>query len=109
MPAAAYGLEPGPSNRVSVLLGFFKYKPRVQTVQVPAAYRNELEYLYDGLNVERTFVSSRNHLRAEGNSQGSMRLFDLAQVARITVDCIGPDFELAAGRRNGRLAYSVHS
>jgi hypothetical protein len=93
MPAAAYGMEPGAFTRVSVLLGFFMYKPRVQTVQMPMVYRDELEYLYAGLNVERTFVFSRSDLSAEGSSQGSMKLFDLAQVARIAVNCIGEDFE----------------
>ena len=92
MPAAAYGLEPGPSSRVSVLLGFFKHKPRVQTVQVPTVYRSELEYLYAGLNVERTFMFSRSDSPVEGNSQGRLKLFDLAQVARMAIDCIGADF-----------------
>ena len=93
MPAAAYGMEPGVFGRVSVLLGFFMHKPRVQTVQMPMVYRDELEYLYAGLNVERTFEFSRSDLPAEGNSQGSMNLFDSAQVARMTIDWIGPDFD----------------
>jgi hypothetical protein len=93
MPAAAYGMEPGRSGRVSVLLGFFKHKSGAQTVQMPAAYHDALEYLYAGLNLDRTFVLSKNDLPAEGSSGGSMKLFDLAQVARITIDCIGPDFD----------------
>ena len=76
MPAAAYGLESGASSRVSVLLGYFMLKPRVQTVQIPTVYRDELEYLYAGLNVERTFVFSSSDLPAEGSSQGSMRVFE---------------------------------
>jgi hypothetical protein len=92
MPAAAYGIEPGGARRVSVLLGFFMHRPRVQTVQMPMVYRDELEYLYAGLDVERTFVSSRSDLPSEGSSQGSMTLFDMAQVARIRVDSIGRDF-----------------
>jgi hypothetical protein len=92
MPAVAYGIGPGASKRVSVLLGFFMHRPRVQTVQMPVVYRDELEYLYTGLDVERTFVSSRSDLPSEGSSQGSMTLFDMAQVARIRVDSIGRDF-----------------
>jgi len=92
MPASAYGMDSGTSKRVSVLLGFFTLKPRTQTGQIPMVYRDELEYLYAGLHVERTFVFSRNELPAEGSSQGSINLFDSAQVARITIDCIGPDF-----------------
>jgi hypothetical protein len=59
---------------------------------MPPVYRDELEYLYAGLKVERTFVYSRNDLPAEGSSHGGMNVFDAAQVARISIDCIGPDF-----------------
>ncbi len=92
MPAAAYGMESGPGNRVSVLLGTFKHRPGVQTIRMPMAYRDELEYLYAGLNVERTFELSSSDLPTEGASKGGMSLFDVAQVARIVIDCIGPDF-----------------
>jgi hypothetical protein len=92
MPEAAYSTEPGASSRVSVLLGFFMAKPRVQTIQMPTAYRDELEYLYASLDVERAFVLSNDGLPTEGNSQGGMNLFEFAQVARITIDCIGSDF-----------------
>jgi hypothetical protein len=98
MPAAAYAMESGAFSRVSVLLGLFMLKPREQTVQMPMVYRDELEYLYAGLNVERTFVFSSSDLPTEGSSQGSMRVFELAQVARITIDCIGSDFEPFIGR-----------
>ncbi|MFH0730071.1 MAG: hypothetical protein V2B19_27475 [Pseudomonadota bacterium] len=98
MPAAAYGKEQGASNRVSVLLGFFMLKPRAQTVHIPLAYRDELEYLYAGLAVERTPMFSGDEMPAAGNSQGSMKLFESAQVARITIDGIGPDFELFLAR-----------
>ena len=80
-------------GRVSVLLGFFMHRPRVQTVRLPMAYRDELGYLYAGLNVERTFVTSGGDLPSEGSSQGSMNLFDMAQVARIRIDGIGRDFD----------------
>ena len=93
MPAAAYGMEPGAFSRVSVLIGFFMHRPKVQTIQMPVVYRDELEYLYAGLNIERSFVLSRNDLPAGGGSQGSMKLFELAQVARIAMDCIGADFD----------------
>ncbi|MHC1745483.1 MAG: hypothetical protein AB9873_21000 [Syntrophobacteraceae bacterium] len=93
MPAAAYGLEGGGSSRVSVLLGYFMLKPRVQTVHMPTAYREQIEYLYVDLSVERTFEVCAPGLPPEGASQGSMNVFDLAQVARIYVDSIGPDFE----------------
>ena len=103
MPAAAYGLEPGASGRVSVLLGFFMHRPRVQTVRMPIAYRDELEYLYSGLNVERSFVPSGSDLPSEGSTQGSMNLFDMAQVARIRIDGIGRDFGPFVSRLEGEV------
>jgi hypothetical protein len=98
MPAAAYGMDSNASSRVSVLLGFFMLKPGTQTVQMPMVYRDEVEYLYAGLNVERTFVLSGSDLPTDERSQGRMRVFELAQVARITIDCIGSDFAPFIGR-----------
>jgi hypothetical protein len=93
MPGATHAMDPGTSGRISVLLGCFMHKPRVQTVQMPQIYRDELKYLYAGLEVERTFVDSISDLPAEGSSQGNIKLFDMAQVARIAIDCIGSDFD----------------
>lgn len=90
MPEAAYGMEG--ASRVSVLLGFFMHKPKTQTVQVPVVYRDEIGYLYDGLNVERTFVFPKNDLPISESTQGKINVFESAQVARISIDCIGSDF-----------------
>jgi len=92
MPATAYTKDPSASGRVSVLQGCFLYKPTAQIAYIPLIYRNELEYLYTGLEGERTFVNSTD-LPPEGDSRGSVKLFDLAQVARIAMNSIGPDFE----------------
>lgn len=93
MPPAAYAMDQGEFGRISVLLGCFMHKPGAQTVHMPPVYRDELEYLYADLKVERAFVHARTDSQAEGSSHGSMKLFDLAQVARISIDCIGPDFD----------------
>jgi len=92
MPAAAYTNDPSVSGRVSVLQGCFIYKRLAQNAHIPLIYHDELEYLYTGLEGERTFVYSKDS-PAEGNSRGSVKVFDLAQVARIAVDSIGPDFQ----------------
>ena len=92
MPAAAYTKDPSVSGRVSVLQGCFIYEPVAQVAHIPNIYRDQLEYLYASLEGERTFVYSKDS-PAEGNSRGSVNLFDLAQVARITMESIGPDFE----------------
>lgn len=93
MPAAAYIMDPSTSGRVSVLQGCFMYKPTAQTAHIPLIYRDELEYLYTDLKVERTFVYSRSDLPAERSSRGRVNIFELAQVARIAIDSIGPDFD----------------
>jgi hypothetical protein len=93
MPARAYGLGSDAIARVSVLLGYFKYQPRVQTVYVPSAYQKELEYLYAGLGLERTFLFSGINSPSTPETQVTMKLFESAQVARINVDTIGSDFQ----------------
>jgi hypothetical protein len=101
MPAAAYGMEPGEAKRVSVLLGYFMHEPTVQTVYLPTVYRDELDYLYADLHVERTFASIGSGLPSAGSSQGSMKLYDMAQVARIRIGAIGPDFDPFLSRLEG--------
>lgn len=92
MPASAYTTDPNVSGRVSVLQGCFIHKPTAQDAHIPVIYHDKLEYLYAGLEGERTFVHSTDS-PAEGSSRGSVKLFDLAQVARIGMDSIGSDFE----------------
>lgn len=98
MPAAAYGVGGGESRRVSVLLGYFIHKPKPQTVFLPPVYQDELDFLYAGLNLDRTFAPPEKILPAAGTSQGSMTLFELAQVARIRMTAVGSDFELYTSR-----------
>ena len=98
MPAAAYGVGGGESRRVSVLLGYFFHKAKQQTVFLPSVYQDELDYLYAGLNLDRTFAPPEKFLPAAGNSQGTMTLFEKAQVARIRMTAIGADFQPFIGR-----------
>ena len=93
MPATAYTKEQSAHGRVSVLLGYFLHKPVPQTVFLPPIYRDEIEYLYSGIGVERTFARTNEDLLAEGDSQGKMDVFALAQVARMAIHRIGSDFD----------------
>ncbi len=93
MPAAAYTKEQSAQGRVSVLLGYFLHKPVPQTVFLPPVYHDELDYLYSGIGVERTFAGTNEDLLAEGDSQGKMEVFSLAQVARMAINRIGSDFD----------------
>ncbi len=93
MPAAAYTKEQSAHGRVSVLLGYFLHKPMPQTVFLPPVYRDELEYLYAGMGVERTFAGTKEDLSAREDSQGKMDVFTSAQVARMSIHQIGSDFD----------------
>ena len=92
MPAAAYTKEQSAHGRVSVLLGYFLHKPVPRTVFLPPVYRDELEYLYAGMGVDRTFAETNGELPAAGDSQGKMDTFASAQVARISIHRIGSRF-----------------
>ncbi|MDK9708225.1 MAG: hypothetical protein OEL83_14370 [Desulforhopalus sp.] len=93
MRAAAYGVGGGEARRVSVLLGYFKHRAKAQTVFLPPVYQDELDFLYAGLCLQRTFAPPENKFPSAGNSQGSMTLFELAEVARIRMTAIGADFQ----------------
>lgn len=103
MPAAAYTTEPATARRVSVLLGYFMHKHRTLTVQLPQIYRDELAYLYGGLDMERTFEYPQSALPTEGNTQVHINLFEMAQVARTWIDCIGPDFDSTMTCQEGEM------
>lgn len=92
MPAAAYTREQSAHGRVSVLLGYFLHKPVPQTIFLPPVYREELEFLYSGIEVVRTFAGTNEDLPAMGESQGKLNVFALAQVARMAIHRIGSDF-----------------
>ncbi len=93
MPAAAYTKEQSAHGRVSVLLGYFLHNPVPRTVFLPPVYRDELEYLYAGMGVERTFAGTKEYLPARGDSQGKMDVVTPAQVARMSIHRIGSDFD----------------
>ncbi len=93
MPAAAYTTERSAKGRVSVLLGYFLHKPVPRKVFLPPIYRDALEYLYSGLEVERTFLETNGTLPSAGDSKGKIDIFASAQVARISIHSIGSDFE----------------
>jgi len=113
MPASAYGLGSDTASRVSVLLGYFKYQPKVQTVYIPSPYQKELEYLYTGLGLERAFLYSKGDPPSSEKSQGTLKVFESAQVARVNVDTIGNDFQNfisrleKEGRQKGTVIFQI--
>lgn len=98
MPAAAYTAEQSARGRVSVVLGYFLHRPVPRTVHLPPAYREELEFLYAGLGLDRTFAATEKSLPMEGDSEGSMAVYESAQVARMEIRRIGADFAAFVSR-----------
>ncbi len=93
MPAAAYTKEQSARGRVSVLLGYFLHKPLPRTVFLPPVYREELEYLYSGLGLDRIWGIPKGDLPEKRESLGKMDVFASAQVARIAISRIGTDLD----------------
>jgi len=102
MPTGAYGMQAQAGGRVSVLLGFFRIKTKAQTVWAPEVYWEQIQCLYEDLQLERTFTPAGPEAPAQGPSQGSLRLFEQAQVARISVESIGSDFTAFMARLEGQ-------
>ena len=88
MPAKAYETEQSAAGRVGCMMSFRVDRDRRRIIHVPVAYRDELQFLLDGLNLDREFVFSDNIL--SGNCGDiEMNRFDFAGVARCTVSAPG--------------------
>jgi hypothetical protein len=103
MPAAAYVKEQSAAGRVSALLDFKPVKPYPHTVYLPDEYRPFLEFIYNGLDDERSLERPHGDLPAE-DTRIEARVFDFAQVARLPVIQIGRDFETAMARLEKELS-----
>jgi GNAT superfamily N-acetyltransferase len=90
MPGEAYRKEGTTAGRVATLLAFRSYIDRPQTVYIPAAYAEALDFLYLGIK-ERSFQPSRPETPLEDVTEGSSRTFDFAGVTRITAARPGAD------------------
>ncbi len=93
MPAEAYVKEKSASGRVSTLPMFITVVPRPHTVHIPEMYEEYLRYIYEGFDDERSFSPSKDGLPLSLRTRIEAQIFDLAQVARITVHEAGADFE----------------
>lgn len=92
MPASAYIAEKSASGRVSSFIDFKTLIPHPHRVFLPSQYRNELEYIYEGLDDERDMYVSQAPFPEEGFTCINTQIFDFAQVARLTVSKSGKDF-----------------
>lgn len=98
MPAQAYDKEGSASGRVATLLGFRCYKPRPHTIFLPAAYEDELRFIYSDLDDARTLARSYGELPADESSQGEITVFDFAGVARIAMHRTAADLDVCLDR-----------
>ena len=93
MPAEAYEKEKSASGRVSTLPMFITVVPKPHTVHIPPVYAGHLGYIYDGLDDERSFLPSEDSLPPEQQTLIDTKIFDFAQVERLSVSEAGQDFE----------------
>jgi hypothetical protein len=105
MPHEASSRE-GRPGRVSVLPQFRLYKAGAGTAYVPAVYAGELDFLYKGLNVDRTVVPCRAGAEAEGESDIKAQMFEFARVARVAVRLVGADFERAFAEKEEECLFN---
>ncbi len=93
MPAEAYDKEKSSSGRVAALLIFRRYASRPHRVYIPAAYEQQLRFIYSGLDDIREICLAEETLPKNVLSHAEMQIFDFAQVARIAMNRVGQDFE----------------
>lgn len=84
MPARAYEAERSATGRVGCIVGFRVDRSPRQRLYLPARYREELEFLLGGLNLDRELCASDIAVPA-GGGEITVTRFDFAGVARCTV------------------------
>lgn len=103
MPAEAYEKEQAASGRVSTLDMFRTFVQKPHVVYVPEVYEDYSRYVFNGLDDSRTVSVSTDDLPSGGSTEIATQVFDFAQLARVTVDEIGVDFEGAFDTEEKRL------
>ncbi|OGP92803.1 MAG: hypothetical protein A2Z19_01865 [Deltaproteobacteria bacterium RBG_16_54_18] len=93
MPASAYDKEKSATGRVASLLDFKTLKPKPHTVWLPAAYEENLRFIYSGLDDERRCAVADKDPPPDSVTSIKTQVFDFANVARFVVDEAGADFE----------------
>lgn len=88
MPADTYEIEQNADGRVGCLLFSRIAQDCRRTLYVPSAYREEMAYLLDGLNLDRELVEA-GIFPAAGDGEMEVSRFDSAGVARCTITAPG--------------------
>ena len=103
MPTAAYEREQAASGRVSTLNMFRTFIPKPHVVYVSEVYEEFYRYVYGGFDDTRTLRISADGLPSGSSTEMSTRVFDFAQLARVTVLEAGADFEKVFDVEQGRI------
>jgi len=105
MPAAANVEEKSAPGRVTALLEFRALRPRPHRVFLPARYEKQLRTIYANLNDTREFVPAQTSPPpSDVSTKIVTQIFDFAQVARLAVHEMGPDFAQALNREADQAA-----
>ena len=102
MPRGAYASEPGADGRLSCLVYARVVRDVRRPLFVPAPYRAALDFLTDGLALERDFAAPERP-RAEGQAQVEVKRFASAGVARCTLARAGAALGAAMAAIEGEL------
>ncbi|WP_028320206.1 GNAT family N-acetyltransferase [Desulfatiglans anilini] len=109
IPPSIHQEQDGRAGRVAAFLVFRTFRPRPHTVYLPAVYRDELDFLYQGLDDSRDFRISEQGIPARSVSEIRPQIFDFAQVARVAVHEVGEDFAPTLDRLEKELrGRSIH-
>lgn len=94
MPGEAYEREQSATGRVSTVDMFRTFVQKPHVVYVPEVYEKYFRFVYNGFDDGRTLIASTKDIPSSGLTEMATRIFDFAQLARITVHEISTDFEV---------------
>ncbi|MCX5817885.1 MAG: GNAT family N-acetyltransferase [Proteobacteria bacterium] len=93
MPAKIYEKDRTVTGRVAVLDMFRSFVSKPHTVHVPDTYEDIIRYIYSGFDDRRTIAVLTGNMPSDQPTEMSVKVFEFAGVARITVTKSGSDFE----------------
>ena len=98
MPAEVYAREKSTPGRVSCLIQFRSFADRPHEVFIPAAYREQIEYILSDLEISRTMTPAPEAMAPDGQGETTVKFFPHAGVARANILQAGVDFEPVVAR-----------
>lgn len=102
MPREAYAAEGSASGRVSTFFMCAVDERRPPLIYLPAPYEGPLRYMYEGIEGRRDFRIGDGSL-PKVDSEMAVQVFGFANVARMTINEAGEDFESLLARKELEL------